>query len=760
MATFRFVVDKDLPGPTTNDQVLMDILTAAGHTVSSQLETAAAPTAGTYDCIVITESGSASSVNKYVGYADPVICLETAWNTLKVTTAGATNSGSSSLSIDLATHDINTGFSDPLTIKSSGTTGNYSVATTALASGATTFAYGTGGTTRAYGVAVDAGGTLTSGTAAARIVCVGLIESQCSGFSTDGEAWWVSICEWAAGVGGGTAFTVNHTDTTGLSDSVKIDRSQTRTDSTGLTDSRSLTFGMTRQDSVGLADSALVSIRKTQNQVDSVGLSETVAKALYQAQYPTFLTGSNITYSATGDVTFNPGFKATGDLMIAILVTRGNSGADTAPSGWTAVGDNFHTASLQFNFAIAYKVMTGSEPSNYTWNMTASQDAIVLVWRCGAGTFDPDNPITDWAFVNDNDVTDTDISIDALDNVGNYYGRLLMGVYSNSDGIDYGMGMPTGYTGTNHAGINGNIEYAVWSDNTATSSDFGTLTTGTSGYGPSYGGSVNLAVRGKRTAYATGTTHTVNQTDTTGLTDSAIRAMVLGRTLLDTVAVTDADFARAWAHKPVFTDPVAISEVIHKLRGHTKQDTVNIADALGFMYPRGPQDSMGITDSIEIQISRGMTFTDAVNTTDSVEFDYGKGFVDSLIITDEVSFIKSMERTFTESFNLSEDISIVLPNAASYSDTVGITDTATVALILNTLKPDSLSIVDDRRIVVQDFFSMTDDEVRVLTIGDLAYRYWSYLSQLSPVERQSLYDHFKTYQPDGRNWIEDITEQP
>jgi hypothetical protein len=101
-----------------------------------------------------------------------------------------------------------------------------------------------------------------------------------------------------------------------------------------------------------------------------------------------------------------------------------------------------------------------------------------------------------------------------------------------------------------------------------------------------------------------------------------------------------------------------------------------------------------------------------------------------------------------------------MPSSAAYSDTVNITDSATVALILNTLKPDSLSIVDDRRIVVKEFFSMSDDEVRVLTIGDLAYKYWSFLSQLTPVERESLYDHFKTYAPDGKHWIEDITEQP
>ena len=261
-------------------------------------------------------------------------------------------------------------------------------------------------------------------------------------------------------------------------------------------------------------------------------------------------------------------------------------------------------------------------------------------------------------------------------------------------------------------------------------------------------------------AAAVGTEYTVDHSDSVALTDSYTNALTIGRELLDTVAITDTDFARAWAHKPEFTDPVAISEMIYKLRGHTKTDNVDITDLLGFQYPRGPEDTMGITDEVIIQLSKGVTPTDTVAITDSVEFDYGKGVTDTVMLSDTVEFIKNMERVFEESVGLTEEVSVVLPNAAAYVDTVYITDSATVQLILNTLKPDSLSIVDDRRIVVQEFFSMGDDEVKVMTIGDLAYKYWSYLSQLTPVERQSLYDHFKRYAPDGKNWIEDITEQP
>lgn len=260
-------------------------------------------------------------------------------------------------------------------------------------------------------------------------------------------------------------------------------------------------------------------------------------------------------------------------------------------------------------------------------------------------------------------------------------------------------------------------------------------------------------------AGSTGTAHEVTQTDSVGLTDSATVARGIGRAHSDTVGITDS-VTRAHHMSFTATDPVAISDVGHKQQSHTKNDVVNITDTMGFQYPRGPQDSMGITDEFTIQLSKGITVTDNVAVTDVYIMDYGKGFTDDVIITDTLEFIKSMAREFNETFSLQEDVSVVMPSAAAYTDNVNITDTATVALILNTLKPDSLSIVDDRRIVVQEFFAMSDDEVRVLTIGDLAYQYWSYLSQLTPTERQSLYDHFKTYAPDGKNWIEDITEQP
>lgn len=440
MASFLFVVDKDVspPGSIAADSTLGGYLTSAGHSVTYQSESDAAPAGGTYDCIVITESGSASSTSKYVDYADGVVCLETSWNTLKISSAGATNAGGTAASLDLnASHPINSGHPDPISLKTSGNTGNYSIATTALASGADWVTM-SGDGTRYWCVAADTGAALTSGNAVNRIVCMGLVESNVANMSSDGQAWFVSVCEWAANVSAGTE-------------------------------------------------------------------------------------------------------------------------------------------------------------------------------------------------------------------------------------------------------------------------------------------------------------HTVNATDSTGLTDSA---------------------TRAWTHKPVFTDVVGLAESIHKQRGHTKTDPVALSDTYGFQYPRSSGDTMGLTDEIIIQLSKGVTITDPVAITDSVAFDYGKGFVDSVSMTDEIHIKHDVHIVVEESVGLSEDVSAAVPSENVYTDNAGLSDSATVQLILNTLKPDSLSIVDDRRLVVQGFFSMSDDEVRVMTIGDLAYKYWSFLSQLTPAERESLYDHFKTYAPDGKHWIEDITEQP
>lgn len=236
-----------------------------------------------------------------------------------------------------------------------------------------------------------------------------------------------------------------------------------------------------------------------------------------------------------------------------------------------------------------------------------------------------------------------------------------------------------------------------------------------------------------------GTTFTVDFTDLVGIQDSIVKNLNYGL---------------------VYQDLVGLAETIYKLRGHTKQDSMNLTDLVNRGFPRSDSDSMSMTDEFSITLNRGIVETDPVALSDTAAFEVGLGRTDDLVITDVIEMLKTMQRVIEDGVGLIDEATVTLPNAAAYTDNMNITDSATVTLILNTLKDPSHSIVDDRRLVVQGFFSMTDDEVKVLTIGDLAYKYWSFLSQLSPVERQSLYDHFKTYAPDGKHWIEDITEQP
>lgn len=191
----------DDPTPNQADLDTETFLEAAGHTVTMVVETSSPPAEGTYDLIIISESGSGSSVAPYDTYGDPVMVWETTWNSLRLS-SGAATSQTSSTQVDLVGHSITTGLPDPLTYQTSATS-TYGVATSSLPAGVEVVATDISVATHAFAIVADAGATLTSGTAPARRAAMGLISSRPSNLTTDGQSLVLAIVDWLTGAGSG-----------------------------------------------------------------------------------------------------------------------------------------------------------------------------------------------------------------------------------------------------------------------------------------------------------------------------------------------------------------------------------------------------------------------------------------------------------------------------------------------------------------------------------------------------------------------------
>lgn len=80
---------------------------------------------------------------------------------------------------------------------------------------------------------------------------------------------------------------------------------------------------------------------------------------------------------AGGTITITtPGAVASGDVLVAVIFTTGGSPAP--PVGWTQIGSDGLTSGVSIGRAW-YRVAGGSEPANYTWTMSASDSAVLLM---------------------------------------------------------------------------------------------------------------------------------------------------------------------------------------------------------------------------------------------------------------------------------------------------------------------------------------------------------------------------------------------
>lgn len=254
-----------------------------------------------------------------------------------------------------------------------------------------------------------------------------------------------------------------------------------------------------------------------------------------------------------------------------------------------------------------------------------------------------------------------------------------------------------------------------------------------------------------------GVQYTEDPIDAEDITDEIDKVVSYSRPSTDTVGLTDeVTVETSGAPEINVTDNVGITDDIDKEASKVRVDSVNITDSRDIQKPQAPSNDTGITDEFSVVLFRGRESTDPVAVSDIVSMEIGKTRSDHIFVEDEVIMARSISFTPTDDMGITDEIVIELPDKLEFNTTIGITDLVTVTHIANTRKASNISLVDDRRVIVQTTLILSDEQTALLTITDLAYQYWSDLSGLTPVEAQSMYDHFKDADPDGKHWIESI----
>ena len=185
--------------PTADDNTIIGWLQAAGHTVT-QTSTTTGHTAA--DVVLYTESGSGSASGGSLSNTNGVMSTEYTVVSLNMSTAAGT-SGPSHDTWDLVgTHEVNTGFNDPLVgLSTAGVT--WSQTTSQLASGVVVTAVVSTDSTRVVACVAETGATLTSGTAAGRRAQMPLTTGQASRINAAGRDYFLALVNWVGNFSAG-----------------------------------------------------------------------------------------------------------------------------------------------------------------------------------------------------------------------------------------------------------------------------------------------------------------------------------------------------------------------------------------------------------------------------------------------------------------------------------------------------------------------------------------------------------------------------
>lgn len=318
----------DDAGASASDTALQGHLTTAGHTVTTYAESTTERTG--HDLVVIGPSVAASAHTPYVDSTFGVLTCHQAVTGLKLGSANGA-SGTATTQWDLvSTHDINTGFSDPLTVRASSAS-CWAPIPSNWASGVVSLAINNNDSTKAAAAVAEVNATLTDRNAAGRRGYLAMGAAFGSNLSTDGVNYFLAVVEWV----GGTAET----------------GSATVTPST-----ISIKAGISRAPGYG--------------SIEKVGLTNQVDSSQW------------ITLPAPAGVHL-------GDLQLAFIGRASYSQTiDTVPEGWILVGGlDFDKGSGQTQRMDIYKSTTSMGTAVWTKSASNGHHAVRVVYKnATAGT--------------------------------------------------------------------------------------------------------------------------------------------------------------------------------------------------------------------------------------------------------------------------------------------------------------------------------------------------------------------------------------
>lgn len=495
---------------------------------------------------------------------------------------------------------------------------------------------------------------------------------------------------------------VTATDSAGLTDTgFSFDFQLIPTDSAGLTDTRILDRSLVLTDSAGLTDTSTIQAAKLVTQTDSAGLTDT---STIEAGTPVTLTAGT-PFEATGSVTSGivnlPAGLAAGDYTFLFATLNASNGVITGPASWqTAFASAQSTASTSHATAIYYRKWQSGD-TDPTVTCTSGRLAVLPVKISGA---DGTNPIegtvgsTSQGSATTAVDAPTQISTDSKLLVTAHAGR------SATNGVFITWTPDAAMTEVGEAGgqaaaaTNASVEVA--SEIITAGSTTGSRTATASSTAT---GSRGISMLFKAVSAGGGTTHTVDQTDDAGLTDTS--TLQRGLVVTDSAGLTDTSTVQA-AKLVVQTDDAGLTDTGLSLdvdEVHT--DSVGLTDAAALTRSLIYTDSAGLTDTSTVQAAKLVVQTDNIGLTDTTLIQRSLGFTDTTGLTDTTALVLS--KTLTDSAGLTDTSTISSGKLLDFTDNTGLTDTR--AFSQTNVYTDSAGLTDTTAFSGGTLLELTDN---------------------------------------------------
>lgn len=241
--------------------------------------------------------------------------------------------------------------------------------------------------------------------------------------------------------------------------------------------------------------------------------------------------------------------------------------------------------------------------------------------------------------------------------------------------------------------------------------------------------------------------------DPLNLTDDLTFEKELSRLFEDTVGITDL-LAFEKARDLQMLDNLGLTDLMRFDQSKLFVDPMGLTDTVRFDRSKLIEDTMGLTDSFAVSKGRLEIWQDTMGLTDSLNFTIGKTFTDSMQITDVL--LKDQHKLFVDDVGITDSVFFLLPLTFNITDTMGLTDTLDWVEFEQHIKEPSVSLIDDKRELAIAFLlantAYLEFDLRLLSIMDLAHKYWSFKAGQLDNQARSILDHMMTFDPTKDPW--------